>query len=344
MKNFKSLAALGFASALMVGAAMPAFADWQPTRPIEFIIQTSPGGGSDTYARLWISIIDKYDLSPVPITPVNMPGGAGAVSMNHLFRQSGDPHFITPTLNSLVTTPLQQRIPVMYPSEDLSPIALMVLDPFLLWVNPEKYPSWAAFHEACQADRMTGIGTGARQEDEIQLQLLQEAAGCQPFRYVPVGGGGEVASGVAGGHQDMNVNQPAEAMPHYPARLIPVVAFSEQRFDAFPDVPTHYELGIGTDGDGRLADLLSLEHGLHQMRGIMGAPNMPAEAVAWYADLFKKVWETPEWQDFVAANAMTPTFMGPEEYGNWLISFEDNHVEMMVDVFGWDLRNDLRRR
>lgn len=344
MRMLKPFAALGLGSALVAGAAMPAFADWVPTRPIEFIIQTSPGGGSDTYARLWISIIDQYDLSPVPITPVNMPGGAGAVSMNHLFRQAGDPHFITPTLNSLVTTPLQQRIPVMYPSSDLTPIALMVLDPFLLWVNPQNYDSWESFHQACQEGRMTGIGTGARQEDEIQLQLLQEAAGCEPFRYVPVGGGGEVASGVAGGHQDMNVNQPAEAMPHYPERLIPIVAFSEERFEAFPDVPTHYELGIGTEGDGRLADLLSLEHGLHQMRGIMGAPDMPAEAVAWYTDLFRAVWETDEWQAFIANNAMTPTFMGPEDYTDWLITFEDNHVNMMLDVFGWELRNDLRRR
>ena len=85
-----------------------AFAEWQPERPSEFVIQTSPGGGSDT------------------------PGGAGAVAMTHLFMQAGDPHYITPTLNSLVTTPLQQEIPVMYPSEDLTPIANLVIDPFLL--------------------------------------------------------------------------------------------------------------------------------------------------------------------------------------------------------------------
>ena len=264
--------------------------------------------------------------------------------MTHLFMQAGDPHYITPTLNSLVTTPLQQEIPVMYPSEDLTPIANLVIDPFLLWVHPEKFSSWEDFHAARQADRMTGIGTGAMQEDEIQLTLLQEAAGCQPFRYVPVGGGGEVATGVAGQQQDMNVNQPAEAMPHYPERLIPIVAFAEERFAAFPDVPTHYELEIGTDGDGRLADLMSLEHGLHQMRGIIGPPEMPAEAVAWYADLFEKVWETPEWQEFIANNAMTPIFMGPDEYKEWLVTFEDNHASLMTEVFNWELRSDLRLR
>jgi putative tricarboxylic transport membrane protein len=80
MKLFpKSLVMLACAA----GLAVPAQADWKPQRPIEFVIQTSPGGGSDQYARLWIGIIEKHKLSPVPITPVNMPGGAGAVALTH---------------------------------------------------------------------------------------------------------------------------------------------------------------------------------------------------------------------------------------------------------------------
>nr|NIS39243.1 tripartite tricarboxylate transporter substrate binding protein [Desulfuromonadales bacterium] len=74
----------------------------------QFVIQTTPGGGSDKYARFWIGLIEKYDLSPQPIIPVNMPGGAGAVAINFLYNQAGSPYFITPTLNSIVTTPLIQ--------------------------------------------------------------------------------------------------------------------------------------------------------------------------------------------------------------------------------------------
>ena len=325
-----------------------ALAEWEPQRPIEFVIQTSPGGGSDTYARLWIGIIEKYDLSPVPITPVNMPGGAGAVAMTYLFSQAGDPHYITPTLNSLVTTPLQQQIPVMYPSEDLTPIAKLLMDPFWLVTNPQSIGSWEEFVERCQADRLTSVGTGARQEDEIQILLLQEAAGCERFRYVPVGGGGEVATNVAGGHQDFNVNQPSEAMPHYPERLIPIVQFAPERDPAFGDVPTHWELEIGTDAevsDGvTYAEMLDLQSGLHQMRGIIGPPDMPAEAVAWYEDLFRQVFETEDWQDFMRNNAMSPVFMGAEEYREWLVTFENNHVTAMQDIFGWELRPDLRVR
>ena len=339
-------AAVGVALAAGAGVAMAgdARAQWQPERPIEFVVQTSPGGGSDTYTRLWTGIIDKYELSPVPITLVNMPGGAGAVALTYLASQKGDPHYLTPTLNSIVTTPLQQKIPVMYPSEDLTPVALMTTDPFLLWVNPEKYQTWEEFHAACQADRLTSTGTGARQEDEIQIGLLQEAAGCQPFRYVPQSGGGVVASNVAGGHSDFNVNQPAEALPHYPDKLVPIVVFAKERHPAVPEAPTHWELGIGAENDNEYATLLDLETGLHQMRGLIGPADMPEEAKAWYEDLFRKVFESQEWQEFMQTNGMVPIFKGPEEYREWLVTFEDNHVRMMKDVFGWELRDDLRDR
>jgi putative tricarboxylic transport membrane protein len=345
------LSGVSFAAALSFGVlAVPsdAQADWEPERPIEFVIQTSPGGGSDVYARLWIGIIEKYDLSPVPITPVNMPGGAGAVAMTYLHSQAGDPHYITPTLNSLVTTPLQQEIPVMYPSEDLTPLVKMMMDPFWLVTNPDNIGSWEEFLERCQNERLTSVGTGARQEDEIQILLLQEAAGCQPFRYVPVGGGGEVASNVAGGHQDFNVNQPAEAIPHYPERLTPIVQFLPERDEVWGDVPTHWELEIGTDTEVTpgvtYAEMMDLDTGLHQMRGIIGPPDISEEAQAWYENLFRQVWETEDWQEFMRENSMTPVFMGPEEYREWLIRFEDNHVAAMQDIFGWELRPDLRAR
>ncbi|MGF1612035.1 MAG: Bug family tripartite tricarboxylate transporter substrate binding protein [Kiloniellales bacterium] len=327
---------------LGLAAAPQSAGAWEPKRPIEFVIQTSPGGGSDVYARLWIGIVEQHKLSPVPITPVNMPGGAGAVALTHLKSQAGDPHYITPTLNSVVTTPLQQEIPVMYPSEDLTPLALMTIDPFLLWVNPSKYTSWEDFHKACQDNRLSAVGTGARQEDEIHISLIREAAGCQPFRYIPAKGGGDVASAVAGEHQDFNVNQPAEALPHYPERLIPIVAFAKERFEAFPDVPTHWELNIGTDNE--YAELLDLNTGLHQMRGIVGPPDLPADAVQWYEDLFRKVHATEDWQEFMKKTAQTPIFMGADEYKEWLTTFEDNHVRMMLDVFEWELRGDLKKR
>lgn len=344
---FAGVAAMGgFALATAGSTSAEAQDGWQPQRPIEFVIQTSPGGGSDVYARLWIGIIQQLNLSPVPITPVNMPGGGGAVALAYLNSRSGDPHYISPTLNSVVTTALQQSIPVTYVSEDLTPIALLTIDPFLLWTHPSKWSNWEEFQEYCRENRVTSVGTAARTEDEIQLTLLARAANCQDFRYVPMGGGGEVASAIAGQQQDINVNQPSEAMAHYPDRLIPILSFSEERLEAFPDTPTHWELDVGADaeGDHDLQALLDQDTGLHQMRGIVAAPDIPQEAVDFYEDMFRQVFESDQWQEFMRVNAMQPTFMGAEDYRNFLVDFEDNHIAVMRDVFGWELRSDLRER
>lgn len=344
MRKFgTSLLVLGFAVGAVLGSvSAPSTADaaWEPKKPIEFIIQTSPGGGSDKYARFWIGIIEKHKLSPVPIVPVNMPGGAGGVALTHLHSKKGDPHYITPTLNSVITTPLLHKIPVMYPSEDLTPVAMLMTDPFLLWVNPENFKSFDDFHKACKDRRLTAIGTGAKQEDEIQIFAMQAAFKCQPFRYVPAKGGGDVAAGVAGKHQDFNVNQPSEALPHYPQKLIPILAFQKKRAAEFPEAPTHHEKGI----NGEWGGLLDLDTGLHQMRGIVGPPDMPKEAIDWYVNLFKKVYETPEWKAFMKKGAMVPKFLNSEEYRKFLVNFENGHVKVMRDVVGWKLRDDLRKR
>jgi tripartite-type tricarboxylate transporter receptor subunit TctC len=184
------------------------------------------------------------------------------------------------------------------------------------------------------------VGTGSKQEDEIQIYMIQNALKCQPFRYVPEKGGGDVAKSVAGQHADFNVNQPSEMLPHFPQRLIPILSFQKQRPKAFPDAPTHWEKGI----NGQWAELLDLETGLHQMRGIIGPPDMPKDAVAWYESLFRKVFDTREWQDFMKKGAMEPVFMNSVAYRDFLVKFENNHVKVMRDVIGWKLRDDLRER
>lgn len=337
--------AVGFAAVagLALTAAAPATmaSGWEPERPIEFVIQTPPGGGSDIYTRIWLGVIDDKNLVPVPVTPVNMPGGAGAVALTYLYQQRGDPHYLTPTLNSVVTTPLQQSIPVMYPSQDLTPVAQLVVDPFMLWVHPEEIEDIEAFREKCQEERLTSFGTGSRQEDRVQISIIQDAMPeCKEFRYVPQAGGGDVASKIAGKHGDFSVNQPAEGMPHYPDNYHPIIMFSEDRHPAFPDVPTHYEAEMGTDGDGEIADKLSLEHGLHQIRGIIGPPDMPEASLEYYDKVFKAVFESDRWQDFLEKNGMLAQYRGPKEYKEALITIEDNYAERIRSL-GWDMRPDL---
>lgn len=53
---------------------------WEPNKPVEFIIMAGQGGGADKYARLIAGLVDKHNLAPVPLVPINKVGGAGAVA------------------------------------------------------------------------------------------------------------------------------------------------------------------------------------------------------------------------------------------------------------------------
>src|SRR2546421_620295 len=80
-----------------------AAASVQPTHPVEFVISTAPGGGSDVYARIWQGIIETQKLSPQPVQPLNKEGASGAVAFTYIYDHKGDMHYIFVTLNSFFT-------------------------------------------------------------------------------------------------------------------------------------------------------------------------------------------------------------------------------------------------
>lgn len=295
-----------------------------PERPIEFVVTTNPGGGSDVYARFIAQIVEKHKLSPQPLVVVNKPGGAGAVGMQYLQTKQGDPHAVLITLNSVFTTPQLQQLPFKSIADDFTPIALMALDPFFLWVNKDSpWQTFADFINEAKQRSITVGGTGSKQEDEILFNLLQRVAGTQPFNYTPFEGGGAVAGALAGGHIEATVNQPSEAAPHYPDRVRPLAVFQEERNPLYPDVPTIKEAGFD---DPKLI--------YYQVRGIVAAPGIDEASRQWLVELFQKVYETQDWQDFLKQNLMVGRFMGGDEFKQFLQQYVELHSSLIQEL-GW---------
>src|SRR5262245_55101231 len=118
---------------LVLAAVAPAQAAWEPSKPIEFVIPAGTGGGADQMARLIAGIAEKHKLSPRPVIVVNKSGGAGAEGFLHVKAKKGDAHTIIITLSNLFTTPLHTGVPFSW--KDLTPVARLALDQFILWVN-----------------------------------------------------------------------------------------------------------------------------------------------------------------------------------------------------------------
>ena len=144
-------------------AAGPA---WEPTKPIEFVIPAGTGGGADQMARLIAGIAEKHKLSPRPLIVVNKSGGAGAEGFLHVKGKKGDAHTIIITLSNLFTTPLHTGVPFSW--KDLTPVARLALDEFILWVNAETpYKTAKEYLAAVEGAR---IGRAAREDGRHRLR------------------------------------------------------------------------------------------------------------------------------------------------------------------------------
>jgi len=60
-------------------AASGSLAQSFPSRPIELVVHTSPGGGTDIIARVVAEILTREKLVGQPVNVMNRPGGAGAI-------------------------------------------------------------------------------------------------------------------------------------------------------------------------------------------------------------------------------------------------------------------------
>ena len=166
-------------AALAVGAALPASAAWEPSKPVEFVVPAGTGGGADQMARLIQGIIVKHKLMKESVVVVNKSGGAGAEGFLAVKEAKGDPNKIIITLSNLFTTPMATGVPFNW--KDMTPVSMMALDQFVLWVNAETpYKTAADYIAAVKAagpSKMKMGGTGSKQEDQIITVGLEKATG-----------------------------------------------------------------------------------------------------------------------------------------------------------------------
>jgi putative tricarboxylic transport membrane protein len=308
---------------LLATTALPATA-WEPTKAIEFVVPAGTGGGADQMARLIAGIADKHKLSPRPLIVVNKAGGAGAEGFLDVKGKKGDPHTIIITLSNLFTTPLHTGVPFSW--RDLTPVARLALDQFILWVNAETPYMTAQDYIAAVKERagkpnqMKMGGTGSAQEDQIITIQIQQAIAGTKFTYVPFKGGGEVCVNLVGKHVDSTVNNPIECVSHWKAKRVrPLAVFDTDRIPVaeWKEIPTVKE-ALGVD--------------LHylMLRGIFGPPSMPPDALEWYVGFLKKVTETAEWKKYMDDGALKPAFASGTEYVKWVEDNERLHRDLMA--------------
>ena len=324
-----AVAASAAALVLAAFAAPSALAAWEPNKTVEFVVPAGTGGGADQMARMIQSIVAKHQLMKQPLVVVNKGGGAGAEGFLDVKGAKGDPHKIIITLSNLFTTPLASGVPFSW--KELTPVSMMALDQFILWVNAETpYKTAKEYLDAVKAagpSKFKMGGTGSKQEDQIITVAIEKLTGTK-FIYIPFKGGGDVAVQLVGKHVDSTVNNPIEAVAQWRGgQLRPLCLLDEKRSPymakvtkdmAWSDIPTCKESGVDVD--------------YLMLRGIFMAGGVTPDQTQYYVDVLKKVRDTPEWKKFMEEGAFNTTTLSGKEYADWVAKEEKRHFDLMKEA------------
>jgi len=289
MKFAKTMCAVAIVA--LVGVSGMVQAEWKPTKPVEVIVHTGPGGGNDVLARAIAQMLEKEKLLPVRMNIINKPGGNGAVAAAAISEKKGDPHaigLITTAWIANALTTAEAKVTL----HDLTPVSGLLIEPALIVVRADSpFKTLKDFVEAAKAKPGTlkQSGGSITGRDNIVRQALQQKTGSR-WAFVSFPGGGERIAALLGGHVDMMVIEPQEAGEQVRSGKMRVLAqIADKPLAAYPGVPSMKQAGYEVPL-------------IPQMRGVMGPPEMPKDVLAYYEDLFAKLRQSASWKKYIEDN------------------------------------------
>jgi putative tricarboxylic transport membrane protein len=301
---------IGIVLAALCALAAAEASAFRPTRPVEVVVHTGPGGGSDLLARAVATMMEKEKLLPVRMQVVNKTGGGSAVAAAYLAEKAGDQNTIGFFTGVWLTTPLTSD-KAKVTLRDLQPIARLVLEPALIAVKADApYRTLADFIAAAKQKpgELKQSGGSITSRDNVVRQLLQKETGAR-WAFISFPGGGERLAALLGGHVQMMVIEPEEAGEHIRAGNLRVLAqVNETRLPRFPEVPTLKEAGFNVPV-------------VPQVRGVVAPPGIPAENVAYWEDVFRRLTRTATWRKFLQDNQFEDGYQNAAELAKFYDEF-----------------------
>jgi putative tricarboxylic transport membrane protein len=317
MEHKRLLCAVSVTLSLAMFAANAWSQAFTPSRQIEAVVHTGPGGGSDIFARAIAEMMQKEKLLTQRMQVVNKSGGNSAVAMSYLAEKKGEPHTIGFFTGVWVTNPMTMTEATVT-VKDLSPIIRLVLEPAVVAVKADSpYKDMKDFIEAAKKspNQLRQSGGSVTGRDNLMRLLIQKATGAQ-WTYISFPSGGERLSNLLGGHVQMMVIEPQEAGEQIRAGNLRVIAsLTEKRLASLPNVPTIKEQGI---------DVTIIP----QARGVLAPPAASKEVVQYYEGVFDRFAKSASWKHYMEQNQFEDGYLtGPP-----LTKFFDDLAVLMRNV------------
>ena len=295
--------------------------EFKPSKQIETVVHTGPGGGSDLFARAIAEMLQKENLISQRMQVVNKSGGGPAVAMAYLAEKKGDTHTVGFYTGVWVTNPLT-TVEATVTLKDLTPVTRLVLEPAVIAVKADSpYKTVKDFIEAAKKNpkQLNQSGGTILSRDNLMRLLLQKATGAQ-WNFISFPSGGERLSNLLGGHVQMMVIEPQEAGEQIRAGNLRVIAtLTEKRLASLPNVPTIKEQGI----DVPL---------IPQARGLLLPPAAPKEVIAYWEGVFDAFVKTPTWKQYVEQNQFEDAYLKGAALNKFIDALKDQMREVLKEA------------
>jgi len=300
-------------------SASSAVADTFPSKPVTLVVHAGAGGGSDIFSRTLASAFDQYKLLPQPIVVENKPGGSGAIAFGYVASKKGDPYFLLTAVTSFLTTPLSGKSPVGL--KDFTASANFAFDEYMVIAKTDsRFKSMKDIITEAKANpkKITVGGTQLGSSDSICSYLIEKEAGVK-LNYIVFNSGGEVNAAILGGHVDIGVANPGEALELMRAGKVKVLGvFSEKRLAAAPEVPTLIEQGINAV--------------YVQNRGLVAPANIPADARKVMEKALYNYTQTDTFKKYIKDNMLSEAWMDGETFGKWLDKENARYKQLLTEM------------
>jgi putative tricarboxylic transport membrane protein len=261
---------------------------WAPTKPVDFVVGVSPGGGIDRTARILQKIMQDRHLVPTAVNVINKPGGGSTIAQAYLGQHTGDAHYLELSATSLLTNQITGK--TSYGHRDFTPV-VMLYDEYLGFAVTPDSPVRDAkgLLDAFRTHPDTipiGIATSAGNTNHIAAALIAKTAGAdvKKLKVVVFNSGGEAMTALLGGHVGLVVTPSANLIPHMQSGRMRVLAVSAPKrlVGALSAVPTWRENGVDAV--------------VSNWRPVIGTKGWSAAQITFWENVFEKVTASEEWK------------------------------------------------
>jgi len=318
--QFTTVALAIFALALPVQAQQT----WSPTRNVEIVVGSAPGGSNDKTARSVEKAIVEAKLIPTSLTVVNKPGGGSTIAFAYVRQKKADPHTLLVGTTALLSNHIVGTSTISY--DDFTPIASLFNDYVVFAVNANSPIKTgkdliAKLKENPQSVSIA-FATTLGSHNHIAAGLLAKSVGvnARSLKATAFKGSAEAITQVMGGHIDLVTTAAGNVANHVAEGRLRVIGVSSpKRFPgALAAVPTWKEQGANLVYGG--------------WRSIMGPRDLTPAQIAYWERVLRKVTETKEWKDDLEKNYWSDDFVGSAQFRKDLAKDYADMKSVLVDI------------